>query len=144
VGTVHNDAPEICHRCFTRLTGLGMSIEDIAAAESLPTAPRPAERCAVPNCQCRPTVRDAVMCEPHAEQFRGRRIPISLEQFVTDPRVRPRSPLPACLVAACTRTAEAAAGEADGRRSHRIRADHRADAMGQLFRCGRRRSTVHC
>ena len=26
VGTVHNDAPEICHRCFTRLTGLGMSV----------------------------------------------------------------------------------------------------------------------
>jgi integrase len=110
VGTVHNDCPEICHRCFTRLTGLGMSVEDIAAAESLPAAPVPAQRCAVPQCRCTPTVRDAVMCEPHAQQFRGRRIPISLEQFVTDPRVRPRSPLPACLVAACTRTADGAIG----------------------------------
>ena len=48
VGTVHNDAPEICHRCFTRLTGMGMSVQDIAAAESLPAAPVPAQRCAVP------------------------------------------------------------------------------------------------
>lgn len=71
VGTVHNDAPEICHRCFTRLTGMGMSVEDIAAAESLPAAPVPAERCAVPQCRCTPTVRDAVMCEPHAQQFRA-------------------------------------------------------------------------
>ena len=81
VGTVHNDAPEICHRCFTRLTGLGMSVEDIAAVESLPAATVPAECCAIPQCRCRPTVRDAVMCEPHAQQFRSRRIPISLEQF---------------------------------------------------------------
>ncbi|MDT5367378.1 MAG: hypothetical protein QOC62_1809 [Mycobacterium sp.] len=110
VGTVHNDAPEICHRCFTRLTGMGMSVEDIAAAESLPAAPVPAQRCAVPQCRCTPTMRDAVMCEPHAQQFRGRHIPISLEQFVTDPRVRSRPPLPACLVAACTRTADGAIG----------------------------------
>jgi integrase len=108
--TVHNDAPEICHRCFARLTAIGMSVEDIAAAESLPAAPVPAEHCAVSNCQCAPTVRGAVMCEPHAQQFRGRRIPISLQQFVTDPRVLPRSPLPACLVAACTRTGDGAIG----------------------------------
>ncbi len=110
VGTVHNDAPEICHRCFTRLTGLGMSVADIAATENLPAAPVPAQRCAVPNCQCRPTVRDAVMCEPHAQQFRGRHIPISLQQFLGDPRVRPQPPLPACLVPACTRTADGAIG----------------------------------
>jgi integrase len=110
VGTVHNDAPEICHRCFTRLTGMGMSVEDISATENLPAAPVPAQRCAVPQCRCTPTVRDAVMCEPHAQQFRGRRIPISLEQFLSDPRVRPQPPLPACLVAACTRTADGAIG----------------------------------
>jgi integrase len=110
VNTVHNDAPEICHRCFTRLTAMGMSVEDIAATKSLPVAPVPAEHCAVPKCKCAPTVRGAVMCEPHAQQFRGRRIPISLEQFVTDPRVRPRSPLPACLVAACIRTGDGAIG----------------------------------
>jgi hypothetical protein len=110
VNTVHNDAPEICHRCFTRLAAMGMSVEDIAATENLSAAPVPAEHCAVPACQCIPTVRGAVMCEPHAQQFRGRRIPISLEQFVTDPRVRPRPPLSACLVAACTRTADGAIG----------------------------------
>jgi integrase len=110
VGTVHNDAPDVCHRCFTRLTGLGMSVEDIAAAENLPAAPVPAERCAVPQCLCAPTVRDAVMCEPHAQQFRGRHIPISLEQFLSDPRVRPQPPLPTCLVPACTRTADGAIG----------------------------------
>ncbi|HEY4023083.1 MAG TPA: tyrosine-type recombinase/integrase, partial [Pseudonocardiaceae bacterium] len=87
-----------------------MSVEDIDAAESLPAAPVPAAHCAVLNCQCAPTVRGAVMCEPHAQQFRGRRIPISLEQFVTDPRVRPRLPLSACLVAACTRTGDGAIG----------------------------------
>jgi len=110
VGTVHNDAPEICHRCFTRLTGMGMSVQDIAAAESLPAVTAPAQRCAVPQCRCTPTMRDAVMCEPHAQQFRGRHISISLEQFVSDPRVRPRPPLPACLVAACTRSADGAIG----------------------------------
>jgi hypothetical protein len=110
VNTVHNDAPEICHRCFTRLAAMGMSVEDIAATENLPAAPVPAEHCVVANCQCAPTVRGAVMCEAHSQQFRGRRIPISLEQFVTDPRVRPRSPLPACLVAACIRTGDGAIG----------------------------------
>ena len=110
VGTVHNDCPEVCYRCFTRLTGLGMSGGDFAAAENLPAAVVPAEGCAVLQCRCRPTVRDAVMCEPHAQQFRGRHIPISLEQFLRDPRVKPQPPLPACLVAACTRPADGAIG----------------------------------
>ena len=110
VGTVHNDCPQVCHRCFTRLTGLGMSVEGIAATENLPAAPVPAQRCAVPQCRCTPTVRDAVMCEPHAQQLRGRHIPISLGQFLSDPRVRPQPPLPACLVPACTRTADGAIG----------------------------------
>jgi len=108
--TVHNDCPEVCYRCFTRLTGSGLSTEDIAAVNQLPPAPVPADHCAVPGCQCTPTVRDAVMCEPHAQQFRGRRIPISLERFLTDPRVRPLPPLEACLVPACTRTADGADG----------------------------------
>ena len=46
-GTVHNDCPEVCYRCFTRLTGLGISVRDIAAAENLPAAAVPAEGCAV-------------------------------------------------------------------------------------------------
>ncbi|MGH3605647.1 MAG: hypothetical protein ACRDQI_16715, partial [Pseudonocardiaceae bacterium] len=110
VRTVHNDCPEVCYRCFTRLCGLGLSIADIVAVNQLPPAPVPADHCAVPGCQCTPTVREAVLCEPHAQQFRGRRISISIERFGTDPRVRPLPPLEACLVPACTRTADGAAG----------------------------------
>ena len=87
-----------------------MSATGIAAAEHLPAAPAPAEDCAVPGCQCKPTVRQAVMCEPHAAQFRNRRTPVPLEQFLTDRRVRPLPPLPACLVLACTRAADGAVG----------------------------------
>ena len=109
-GTVHNDCPGVCYRCFTRLKRLGMSPAGIAAARQLPAAPLPAEDCAMPGCQCKPAVRRAVMCEPHAQQFRGRRRPIPLEQFLTDRRVRPLPPLPACLVLACTRAADGAVG----------------------------------
>ena len=109
-GTVHNDCPGVCYRCFTRLQQLGMSATDIAAARPLPAAPAPAGHCAVPGCQCKPTVRQAVMCEPHAAQFRNRRTPIPLEQFLTDRWVRPLPPLRACLVLACTRAADGAVG----------------------------------
>lgn len=109
-GTVHNDCPGVCYRCFTRLQQLGMSATDIAAARQLPAAPAPAADCAVPGCRAEPTMRQAVMCEPHAAQFRNRRTPIPLEQFLTDRWVRPLPPLPACLVAACTRTADGAIG----------------------------------
>ena len=109
-GTVHNDCPGICYRCFTRLTGLGMDAAGIAAAQQLPAVPAPAGDCAVPGCRCKPTVREAVMCEPHAKQFRGRRAPVPLEQFLTDRRVRPLPPLGACLVLACTRAADSAVG----------------------------------
>jgi len=109
-GTVHNDCPGVCYRCFTRLQQLGMSATGIAAAGRLPAAPAPAGHCAVPECQCKPTVRQAVMCEPHAGQFRSRRTPISLEQFLTDRWVRPLPPLRACLALACTRPADGAVG----------------------------------
>ncbi len=109
-GTVHNDCPGVCYRCFTRLTGLGMTAARIAAAQQLPAAPAPAGHCAVPGCECKPTVRAAVLCEPHAAQFRNRWTPIPLEQFLTDRWVRPLPPLPACLVSACTRTADGAIG----------------------------------
>ena len=109
-GTVHNDCPGVCYRCFTRLQRLGMSAAGIAAAEQLPAAPAPAEDCAVPGCRCKPTVRQAVMCEPHAAQFRNRRTPVPLEQFLTDRWVRPLPPLPPCLVSACTRAADGAVG----------------------------------
>ncbi len=109
-GTVHNDCPGVCYRCFTRLKRLGMSATDIAATGQLPAAPTPAEDCAVPECQCKPTVRQAVMCEPHAQQFRNRRTPISLGQFLTNRLVRPLPPLQPCLVLACTRSADGAVG----------------------------------
>ena len=57
-----------------------------------------------------PTVRHAVLCQPHAKKFRLRRPPMSMEQFLADPRVRPLPPMPACSVAACTRPADGAGG----------------------------------
>src|SRR5436190_4934723 len=49
--TVHSGLPVVCHRCFTRLTGLGMSRPEIAAAMHLPAAPVSTTRCAVPGCR---------------------------------------------------------------------------------------------
>jgi hypothetical protein len=57
-----------------------------------------------------PTVRHAVLCEPHAKKFRLRRPRRSLEQFLADPRVRPFPSMPPCQVAACTRAADGACG----------------------------------
>ncbi|WP_197487925.1 tyrosine-type recombinase/integrase [Rhodococcus sp. LB1] len=107
--TVHSGIA-VCHRCFTRLSRLGMSPEDIATAMELPDEPAPATRCAVPKCRCVPTVRHAVLCEPHAKKFRLRRPRLSMEQFLADPRVGPLPPMPACQVAACIRTADGACG----------------------------------
>jgi integrase len=108
--TAHYNYPDICHRCFTRLTRMGMTMDDIAARESLPAAPVPAPHCAVPGCRCVPTLRGAVLCEPHAQNYRGRHIPVTVEEFVRHPRVRPHPPSPACSVPACTRTADGAIG----------------------------------
>ncbi|MGH3512793.1 MAG: tyrosine-type recombinase/integrase [Candidatus Dormibacteria bacterium] len=108
--TVHSGLPAVCLRCFTRLTRLGMSTAEIAVAPVLPAAPPGADHCAVPGCECVPTVRQAVLCQPHAKKFRLRRPPMSMEQFLTDPRVRPMPPMPQCQVAACTRTADGAGG----------------------------------
>ena len=58
--TAHYNYHDICHRCFTRLTRMGMTMHDIAARETLPAAPVPAPHCAVPECRaCR---RRAVRC----------------------------------------------------------------------------------
>ena len=108
--TVHAGLPEVCHRCLTRLTGLGLSTADIAAGVELPSPPAPADRCAVAGCRCEPTVRQALLCEPHVRQFRQRQPTMPLEQFLADGRVRPLPPCPACLVAACTRAADGACG----------------------------------
>ena len=108
--TVHSGLPRVCLRCFTRLTRLGMNAAEIAAAPALPAAPPRADHCAVPGCQCAPTVRQAVLCQPHAKKFRLRRPPLSMEQFLLDPRVRPFPPMPSCQVSACTRAADGAGG----------------------------------
>ncbi len=102
--------PGVCHRCFTRLSGLGLSATEVAAAPQLPPPPSPAERCAVAGCQCQPTVRGAVLCQPHAKQFRAVRRPVGLEEFLADGRTRPMPQHRACLVAACTRPADGAGG----------------------------------
>jgi len=108
--TVHSGLPGVCHRCFTRLIRLGLSTAEITAATTLPAEPASTDHCAVPGCRCVPTVRQAVVCEPHARKFRARRPRKSMEQFLADPRVRPFPPMPACQVAACTRTADGAGG----------------------------------
>ena len=108
--TMRDGLPAVCLRCFTRLTRLGMSTAQIAAAPALPAALARADQCAVPGCQCVPTMRQAVLCEQHARKFRARRPRRSLEQFLADPRVRPLPPMVACHVAACTRPADSACG----------------------------------
>jgi integrase len=108
--TVHSGLPGVCYRCFTRLTRLGLTAAAIAAAAELPALPTPADQCAVSGCRCSPTVRQAVLCEPHVRQLRQRRPPMSLEQFLADPRVQALPPAGTCLVAACTRTADGARG----------------------------------
>jgi integrase len=102
-----NRLPRVCHSCFTRLTGAGLSRQEIIEAE-LPPLPVPVTACAVPGCRCVPTVSEAVLCEPHARQFRRRVRKQTVGQFLIDPRVRPLPPRPACSVAACTRTADSA------------------------------------
>jgi integrase len=108
--TVHSGLPGVCHRCFTRLTRLGLSTEEIAATPELPAEPASVDHCAVSGCHCVPTVRHAVLCEPHARKFRARRPRKSMEQFLSDPRVRPLAPLAQCQVAACIRPADSACG----------------------------------
>jgi integrase len=108
--SVHSGLPAVCLRCFTRLSRLGMSTAEIAAGLVLSAPPPCAAHCAVPGCQCVPTVRQAVLCEQHVRKFRARRPRRSLEQFLADPRVRPFPAMPACQVAACTRPADGASG----------------------------------
>ena len=107
---VHAGLPGVCLRCFTRLTGMGLSNAEIAAGPELPPPPAPAGRCAVPGCRCRPTVRPAELCQPHAKQFRARRPRVPIEQFLADGRAKPMPACSPCLVAACTRPADGACG----------------------------------
>lgn len=101
--------PGVCYSCFGRLTGMGLGREEIAQAE-LPPLPVPVTVCAAPGCRCVPTVSQAILCEPHARQFRGRVRKQTIGQFLADPRVRPLPLRPRCPVAACVRFADGARG----------------------------------
>jgi integrase len=108
--TAHAGLGGVCHRCFTRLTGLGLTKDQVAAAPRLPPLPDRVTQCAVPRCQREPTVTQAILCEPHARQFRRRVRKPTLEQFLADPRVRPLPPFRPCAVVACIRRADSARG----------------------------------
>ncbi len=101
--------PGVCYSCFNRLTRMGLSRAEIAEAELVPL-PGPVTSCAVAGCRCVPTVTQAVLCEPHARQFRGRVRKQTIDQFLADPRVRPLPPRQRCAVAACIRPADSACG----------------------------------
>ena len=70
--TIRPRSHRICHGCFTRLTRHGNEPWKRSALPSncLPRRCR-AALCAVPGCGCVPTVRDAVLCEPHARKLRA-------------------------------------------------------------------------
>jgi hypothetical protein len=108
--TAHAGLGGVCHRCFTRLTGQGLTAEQIAGSPQLPPLPTRVTRCAVRGCLREPTVTRAILCEPHARQFRLRAGKPAIGQFLADPRVRPLPPFSPCAVAACTRVADSARG----------------------------------
>ncbi|MCA1700691.1 MAG: hypothetical protein LC790_18020 [Actinobacteria bacterium] len=67
--SVRSGLPGVCQRCFTRLTGRGLSTAQIAAGAELPAAPVQADRCAVSGCERRPTARRTVLCTAHAKHI---------------------------------------------------------------------------
>jgi hypothetical protein len=107
---VHAGLGGVCHRCFTRLTRQGLTKDQVATIPQLPPLPARVTECAVPRCQREPTVAQALLCEPHARQFRRRVRKPELEQFLAAPRVRPLPPFKRCAVVACTRPADSARG----------------------------------
>ena len=111
--TAHPGCGGVCRRCFTWLTGLGMTAEQVTWAAQLPPVRSRAARCAVPGCRREITVRTAVLCASHVRQFQRMRPP-ALAQFLADPRVRPLGPYRACAVAACSRAADGGLGYCDG------------------------------
>jgi integrase len=95
----------VCWRCFTRLTGQGLSGQQIACSPELPALPTRPEGCAVVGCQRMSPSPRARLCDPHRRRWR-RKPGTSLEQFLADPAVRPLSALQPCLVEACSRRSE--------------------------------------
>ena len=108
--TVHAGLSGVCYRCFTRLARQGLTADQIAGSQQLPPLPARVMQCAVPGCQREPTVTQAILCQPHARQFRQRAGKPAIEVFLADPRVRPMPPFLPCAVAACTRSCDSARG----------------------------------
>jgi len=108
--TVHGKTGGVCWHCFTRLREQGLSGPQIAALPQLPPLPtrRPAG-CAVPGCERMSPRPRSTLCAPHQRRLR-RKAGVSLEQFLTDPRLRPLPALGPCQVAACSRRAESEHG----------------------------------
>ena len=95
----------VCWRCFTRLGAQGLTGPQIASLPELPPLPDRPAGCAVPGVSgCRR--RRGPCCAPRIPAGSARRPGMSLEEFLTDPRVRPLPALGPCQVAACTRRSE--------------------------------------
>ena len=95
----------VCGRCLTRLTGEGMSGQQIASAGELVALPPRPGGCAVPGCQRMPPSPRGTLCDSHRRMWR-RRPGTALEQFLADPAVRPLPALRPCLVQACTQRSQ--------------------------------------
>jgi len=103
----------LCWRCCARLTRVGVGTEEIGSSAELPAlAGRPAG-CSVPGCQrMSPGGRSRQrtgLCQTHSRRFR-RTSGKSIEQFLTDPKLRSLPALGSCTVAACARRAESEHG----------------------------------
>jgi integrase len=99
----------VCGRCITRLTGEGMTEQQIASSGELVALPPRPGGCAVPGCQRMPPSPRGTLCDLHRRIWR-RRPGTGLEQFLADPTVRPLPALRPCLVEACTRRSESGPG----------------------------------
>jgi integrase len=95
----------VCWRCFTRLTGEGMTEQQIASSAELTALPTRPGACAVPGCQRIPPSPRATLCDSHRRMWR-RKPGTDLEQFLADPTVRPLPALQPCLVEACTQRSQ--------------------------------------
>ena len=100
----------VCWRCWTRLNGQGMSMEQVEACPALPPLPGSPDGCSVPGCLRMSTgPRAAVLCATHSRRFR-RRPGMTMAAFLADPAVVALPALGPCQVAACTRRAESEHG----------------------------------
>jgi integrase len=103
----HGSADALCWWCSSRLAAQGLSGPQIESLPELPPLPDHPAGCAVPGCQRMSPGPRCTFCVPHSKQFRyGPCASLSLEEFVSDARVRPLPALGPCRVAACTRRIE--------------------------------------